>query len=426
MNDKRVSRKRMRGMPQAQRGAAIIIFTIGMVAILGMAGLALDMGHAYLNKTRLQNALDAAALSGEKTLLSGSTTADAETAALNTFNQHRQGELSSLTDLPAPTVEFSQTLNPWTPGAIEPNAKYVRVSAPSFNMTVWLAKVLPGVGDTQAVGGAAVAGPIPLGAPDDETCDLAPIVMCGTPGDSDCTDGECYGYKVGSDVYEQHVLKTHAQGYSGDWAIGPGNFQLLDFGSGGSTVRECLAGECEACATVGENVTTEPGNKVGPVAQGFNTRFGDYQGGVSATEYPPDTVTYSNPAPTPESWGDPPPPGASDASYFWYDDYLKRQPDGPFDHTPVSQGGAGVPMRRVLAVPIGNCTGTEEGKGEVEVLGIGCFFMTQPVTHSGNTQEIYGQFVNDCKASGYVGEDPDPAAAPFDIVLYKDPINPDS
>ena len=52
----------MRHMESAQRGAVMVIVVAGLVAIIGMAGLALDLAHAYTNKTQLQNALDAAAL----------------------------------------------------------------------------------------------------------------------------------------------------------------------------------------------------------------------------------------------------------------------------------------------------------------------------------------------------------------------------
>lgn len=52
-----------------QKGAVLPLLAIGMLAILGVAGLAIDTGHAHLNKSRLQNALDAAALSGARTLM---------------------------------------------------------------------------------------------------------------------------------------------------------------------------------------------------------------------------------------------------------------------------------------------------------------------------------------------------------------------
>ena len=49
-----------------QRGIALPLVVIGMVAMLAMAGLALDSSHAYVNKTRMQNTADAAALTAAK------------------------------------------------------------------------------------------------------------------------------------------------------------------------------------------------------------------------------------------------------------------------------------------------------------------------------------------------------------------------
>ncbi len=399
---------------KVQSGAVLPMFTVGLIAIIGMAGLALDMGHAYVNKANLQNALDAAALSGAAVLNDKNNTAEAQTAAEDTFEDYLDGELKQAFDRGdiALGVEFSATLDPWAPGAIEPDATYVRVAVPDFPMTVWLARVLPGVGDLQSVGGSAVAGPSPpLGAPPGETCDIAPMLICGDPDDTDCSDGSCYGYDL--EAEEEITLKTHsANANEGEWEVGPGNFQLieLDCGPGGACVRDELAGGYSGCVNNGETVTTKPGNTVGPTAQGFNTRFGIYQGGMSIADYPPDVVTYS------------------DGGNFWYDDYQGRMGDGNYDYTPVDEGGQGVPKRRILAVPIGRCTGTTNGQGDVEVLGLGCFFMTRPASHSGNTQEVYGQLLEECEADGEIPYDPGPATGPllFKIILYKDPIAQDA
>jgi hypothetical protein len=396
-------------MQGAREGGAVMpLVTVGMVAIIAMAGLALDMGHTYFNRTRLQNALDAAALSAAKSISDGRSVADASADAIAVFNFHLEGELAEANLVP--TIEYSDTLIPFTPGAVQPDARFVRARLDSLPVTVWLARVLPGVGDTLAVGGSAVAGPIPLGTGAGETCDVAPLLMCGDPGgasgpDTDCTDGSCYGYSTNEEI----TLKTHSAS-SGDWEVGPGNFQLIELecGPGGACVRDNLAGAYDGCLANGEPVTTKPGNTVGPVAQGFNTRFGIYQGGMSSTDYPPDIVTYSAPD-------------------FWHGDYQQRLEHGPWDYQPLSDGGTGVENRRVLAVPIGDCTGTTNGRGDVPVLGLGCFFMTRPTSHSGSTQEIYGQLIEECEADGDVPEAPSESGfVPHKIILYKDPDRIDS
>jgi hypothetical protein len=54
--------------------------------------------------------------------------------------------------------------------------------------------------------------------------------------------------------------------------------------------------------------------------------------------------------------------------------------------------------------------------------------MTEPATHSGNTQQNTGQFISECPAEGAVGEDPgsNTSMTVYKIVLYKDPDNDDS
>ena len=49
-----------------ERGAALVLVVVGMLALLAMAGLAIDTAHVLLNKSRLQSALDAAALAAAK------------------------------------------------------------------------------------------------------------------------------------------------------------------------------------------------------------------------------------------------------------------------------------------------------------------------------------------------------------------------
>ena len=46
-----------------QRGVVIVLVAVVLPVLLFAMGWALDFGHVFVNKTRLQNALDATALS---------------------------------------------------------------------------------------------------------------------------------------------------------------------------------------------------------------------------------------------------------------------------------------------------------------------------------------------------------------------------
>ena len=403
-----------------QKGIAIPTFTIAVLALIGIGGLAIDISNHYVTKTLLQNALDASALAGAKVLNESNDEDLASDAALTVFNMHLSGKLADSGIVP--TFEYSTILNPFTPGGLDPN--YIRASVSDYDISFFLARVLPGVGDTQTVVGSAVAGPLPLSSEDgDEICGVAPILLCGDDSDDDCTDGECFGYVLDDDDPTYYELKT---GAGSGWAVGAGNFQLLSLtcGTGGRCVRDGLAGTENLCITVGETETTEPGNTVGPVNQGFNTRFGDYTGaGMNIGDHPPDTVVYSDPGFD---------PGAGDfeagvtPNTFWYSDYQDVKSGGSLEHpgatieypAPTGQDG-----RRILTVPVGNCTGTENGRGEVEIYGVACMFMIHPATHAGNTQFLYGQITRQgCQAEGGISETPPPVGeglGPYEIVLYK-------
>lgn len=399
-----------------QKGIVIPTLVISLLALFAIAGLAMDMSNQYLTKTLIQNALDASALSGAKVLNDTGDTDLAEQAALRVFNFNLTGKLEG--EAITPTFEFSDTLVPFVDGGVDP--LFIRASVTDYNMAYFFAQVIPGLGTTQLVTGSAVSGPSPPLGDDngDEICGIAPLLICADVDpdtgavDDDCSDNECYGYPI---AQENIVMKT---GSGTDWDVGVGNFQLisLDCGTGGACVRSELSGEFESCLTIGESVTTEPGNTVGPTEDGYNSRFGEYQGGgMNEVDHPPDTVTAYD---TSFDQANP------DVNNYWYSDYKMDQALGNHDWESADVGGYGVAGRRILTVPVGNCTGTTNGRGDVQVLGTACMFMTHPSTHAGNTQNVYGEFIGQCEGNGDMDEFPEGPGVGFGvykIILYKDP-----
>jgi Flp pilus assembly protein TadG len=410
--------------PRGQRGAALILVAVGLTAIIAVVGLALDSGHAMLNKTRLQNTVDAAALAAAKVLDQAADVAQAEAAANAMFatnagnvGNREIGEAYARGDVDV-TVEFSSTLDPFAPGTVP--AAYVRVRALGFTMPAWFARVV-GVAEKTAAA-SAVAGPSPT---INQACNLMPMMVCGNPG----AGGPLWGYTAN----QPDVLKSSTT--NGNWEVGPGNFQLIRLGGGqgGAVVREAMAGGFDGCMTTGDMIETEPGNTVGPVVQGFNTRFGSYQGPLSGTQatYPPDVVTRQ-----------PVPPLAYDAATdtitqsgmpitdgsqidFNYDAYAARVEGGQYDYQP-SPNGIGAYQRREVAVAIGDCSSTTNGQGQVPLLGFGCFFLLQAAQQQGNESHIYGEFLEDCRAGGMPGPAPTSIPGPYIIQLYRDFASDDS
>lgn len=357
--------------PTRQAGVSLLIFTVALAAVVGMVGLVLDIGLAYLAKTRLQNALDAAALSGAKAIFNGGA-ALATTEATATFNANMN--MPGIT----PLVETSPTLDPFVAGGANP--RFVRVSVAALTVPLRLARALPGVGESLDVAGTAVAGPISLGG---RICGAIPVMLCGTPGDSDCSDGACFGIgNLGAEV------ETTFSGDNSTLTTGNYGFITLNCGTGAACLRQALAGGEDICFDEGGMVSTEPGAMTGPAEQGLNTRFGQYGGGLSATQYPPDRVT---------------------ASVIYYNDYRTRQGNPSSWDVPN-----GVPGRREVLVPIGDCSVGINGRTDVQILGAACAFLTRPA----NGSEIRGQLIPTCRATGSVPPNPNPNG-PQKIVLYQ-------
>lgn len=428
--------------PGRQRGAVAVLLTVALVAVLAMAGLALDGGHLLMNKARLQNAVDAAALSGAKTLsqVMGTTGAasTARSAAWDTFarNANAPGNAELADDMGTSaegfaTVTFASSVyGPFTfPGPA--NARYVKVAVSEYGLAGFFWNFLQSLGGglgNKRVAAVAVAGPSPT-AP----CNIAPLMVCGDPTKYDPSAGLYWGYRFG----QLEVLKTAAGNSS---PIGPGNFQLIRLGSntGGDDIRDALAGGINQCSAVGESVETEPGNKVGPAIQGLNTRFGEYNGPIKPGDYPPDyVVDYShvganalelNDKVTPSRTEYQNSPVHSDsagnvytdsgAQLFDYNDWKTRSAECAAGGGTGCQSN-GVFERRILKIVIGKCSGTDGGQTSVPVLGYACFFVLQPASQKGDEAQIFGQFERECEGDNYPGPNPTDDAGPQIIQLYK-------
>ncbi|MDH3265574.1 MAG: pilus assembly protein TadG-related protein [Gammaproteobacteria bacterium] len=421
-----------------QRGIVLPLVVVGLIAIIAMAGLAIDSNHAFISKTRLQNMSDAAALAAAKVYDETSDTILSTVAANATFGLNTDGsgnfEIDGEYDSGniTVTVQYSETLNPFVPAA---TGAYIRVIATGFNMATSFSSVI-GIGNIN-INASAIAGPSPT---IDYACNIAPLVACA----ADVNPAADYFGFVEDDLM---VLKP-SPGAHDD--VGPGNYKLLRLNCpGGDCVRDNMAGMYEACAARDEDVETEPGVTAGPTSQGFNTRFGQYAGPVSPSEFPPDVVTRSAEPPldtqrveSPPGSGtyvdqiclgacdDPAAPTnqvvtATDIPTYDYDTYVARTGTPGLHDFPTSGSPAGVPWRRVLAMPVADCTGDETGQSTLEVLGFACYFMLQPIG-GGTDKNIFGQFVNGCLAGGAPGPTPGGGPGPYIIQLYKDPDSVDS
>ena len=432
----------------------MVILAAGMAALLAVAGLALDGGNLFLNKSKLQNAIDASALSAGLALNEvGGNYQKARTSAMERFETiiATRGNEALLdaynSNEIGVTVTTSPTLSPFV-GSNADDDWYVRVAVSALQLDSFFLRVV-GI-DTLSIPATAVAGRTPVGVSDptggndvNPICGIAPMMVCGDPNQvpSDGSDNY-WGYTPG----ETQILKSTANCQSttedgecvkpataDDWTVGAGNFQLIQLTdadgnplSGGAGIRDAMAGSADSCinAVQGEQIPTEPGNTVGPVVQGLNTRFGIYRGPMagSSEDYPGDYVS-----------------GLPRGREMEYSDYQAAYVDDAKTSCPDCYS-EGEDYRRIVAVPIGDCSESVNGQGDIPLLDMGCFFITKKADQKGNESAVYGQFVEDCP----VGVTPPPGAGPtsgnnsgtapggnnknkaYIIQLYKNPSSRDS
>jgi len=423
-----------------QSGNVLVLFVISLFALITLASLALDGGHLLLNKGRLQNLVDAAALHAAKELDLGATRAQTETAAINLLQVNLahadQQELSRAIDLANTddsttavlSFEYSLLADPFIAVTdISIDAPYVKISLTQLTLDNFLANVFS---FDKKVSATALAGPSTA----IENCftNLVPMSVCGTGTTPPfgLIHNNLYVMKIGSNT---------------ESAIGAGNFQLirLENNSGAADIRTAMAGEdniARTCFDTGEDnesVPTEPGNSVGPVAQGLNTRLGKWNGPVNSTEHPRDENICQGTKIEIEEDGSLEIAALTKAyRAAWYiadNDNAATSCTAPAAGLNVNPQEANFsrvspssPGRRIMNVVISKCDGETNGANHLDFLGVGCFFLTQEVENKGQESYVVGEFLYDCSGGGDATLEPVDTPGPYKMVLYHVPNSTDS
>ncbi len=350
---------------RGERGMTLAISAIAMTSTLLAVGLSVDIGHLYMVKAEMQHAADAAALAGASAL--DSSAKGIQTAVTRATLGMNKGDFQGFTvTIPSANVKFSSNLD----GAFVSQAsaqaspssmRFIRVTTPPAPVTLFFARLV--LGPSMNVTATATGGrSVPLNV----ICGFAPVSVIdyGVP----MVPGQTYTFRA-----------APSSGPS------PGDYQILGVaGSGGRDVRFGLAGVANMCARAGEEyaVDTSPGVKSGPVRQGLNSRFDDYQGGgIDATEFPPDLNVKNN------------------ISYNQYQAGL------PFQ-APTHPGLAG---RRLLLIPIIKLAEFDAGRNVVRFNRFGVFFLREKVG-SGSGGDVVAEYINQPLTIGQGSYDPNSGA----------------
>ena len=259
-------------MQQDERGASLMMVAVSMVAILGMAALAIDVGMLYEAKAQAQNAADSGALAGAGSLILAPTDANLARDTAQDFAEKHQIVKQDVMIVPGADIVVDLVNKQVTVTAR-------RTAARGNALPTYFAKVLGwDFVDVEATATAEV--------------DAASAASClkpwAIPDAFDDKTNPKGSYNAG-DYYQQGVTSwgTTYRGSSKDFgvqlvlkqgtpgnAVAPGQFYPIDLPipngppSGGARYRDNIAGCNGQVVNINDSVMTETGNMVGPTKQG--------------------------------------------------------------------------------------------------------------------------------------------------------------
>lgn len=227
--------KNIRQMIKSKRGFVTATIAAMMVALVGMAALASDVGVLYVNHNQLENMTDSGALAGAQEYF---------------FNQSQA--VSVAKDYALQNGKTGDLVNAW----VDTDEMKVVVTA-TRDVGLFFARVLDKdsarVSAISAAKIASVSG----------TSNACPFGI--TWDDSFLPSGSAQGNTFTLKVDEKDKFQ--------------GNFHVLRLksrsggDSGASVVEENIVYGCAQVLKIGDKVKTEPGNMVGPVKQGITERL---------------------------------------------------------------------------------------------------------------------------------------------------------
>lgn len=397
---------------QRQQGAIAIIVGLAIFVLIGFIGLVVDMGHLFVVKAEMQNAMDACALASAKELtgIGGNQLQIAENAGITVGNANKADFQSQALALVPADVTFSATLA----GAYQTRSA-VEASGPAQVLAMKYAKceraqsgigmkfiAAVGVFGSQSVGAHAVAALAPA-----QTGCAIPLGMCSRSPPASCPPLIAGGQPTAPSAYGH----CPGQWYDGRFAAGggsTGNFNWIDFTPPGGGANE-LSGLLSGAGQCNTNITNPVGQSgiISSAEKAWNSRFGLYKGGggnPNLATSPPDYTGYSY---TPTNWP---------SQFNAYADFkTKRTAYASYGNTTdtvaagntltglsisnsynVSSHGPGGQLassgasRRLALAPIVDCS-LWAGSQTVPILGWSCVLMLHPISAPGDV--VYMEYL---------------------------------
>lgn len=292
-----------------QQGAVAIIVGLSLFILIGLLGLVLDLGHLYIAKTELQNAADAAALSGAKEL---NGTATGITSAVNRailtagqnqydFNHAVVIDIGDISVGDCPQDSCMSPASSVTTNTLAAGKTFLRVMIPSGDLRTWFMRAIPSGPQNTSTFGLAVAGKYEV--------DITPIAMCQLP-DPGTTNELGYERGVSYKVSDSNPIGPGTMYWIDPESATPGSCSATNTND---TLPYVCTGKTGYTPIVGETVNTNTGIS-DPQLAALDSRFDSYpsQSKCDPGTAPPDTnikeyIYSSNPAGSPKDWMNPDP-----------------------------------------------------------------------------------------------------------------------
>lgn len=317
---------------KGERGSVLAITTIGMLAFILMAGLAVDVSHFYTAKAELQNAADAAALAGASQI--NSTTGGLKSAVREATKALNKYDFKNTVTISPASVTFSNNLNGTyvdeaSAEASAASIRFVKVTIAPQPVNVFFASMT--LGSTKSIGATATAG-ISVGLTMNKFYTAYTFIESST---SPLVKGQVY------------TLGTN------NWNNSSNGYRVLSAPGGdlGTTGTVHAYGYIGTSYDIARLTSTDMCRYA---RIGTNTRFGDYtiHPNANPTDEPPDTITQEN---------------------ITYQQYRDMQGNG------VVQRADGVMNRRIMTLPIADKTTYNTTNGTVQANRLAAFFIRRKV-----------------------------------------------
>ncbi|MDR3409618.1 MAG: Tad domain-containing protein [Formivibrio sp.] len=433
-------KNRIRNTPssrQRQRGVVAIIVGLSIFILVGMLALVLDLGHLYIAKTELQNAADAAALSGAKELdgtfsgIGKAQTRAIQAAGDNTYDLNASSVVITSANLwvgSCPDDGCMVPISNVTSNALASDKTFVKVDTGQHALNTWFSPIW-NILQTQTFG-LAVAGKYVV--------DVAPIAVCQLP-DPGTTNELGYERGVSYKVSDANPLGPGTMYWIDPESNTPGSCSVT---STNATLPYVCTGKTSYTPIVGQTVNTNTGIS-DPQLEALDSRFDVFnsKNKCDPGTAPPDTnikeyIFDDKTAGAPRDWmgTDPtrqsikfqtvsgkyqPVPYSSrvatDYGVLWsafrptsatvsqWSSLYKQsatsypetspyaQTSGAFFQAPSSAHGPGKTGRRIMNLTIVDCTTAGGVCRPATVVGIGKFFL-QKKSNEPSNKEIYVEF----------------------------------